>query len=71
MNRNIDFNILEFKYKQFSSGEENLLLMFALIELGINPFLSKHDGSNYDITIMLDEIENNIHANRQKFLLSK
>jgi energy-coupling factor transporter ATP-binding protein EcfA2 len=70
LNRNLDFNILNFQYENLSSGEENLFLMFALISDGIIPHTLNNSSPSY-ITILLDEIENNIHPNKQKELLSK
>ncbi len=70
LNRNLDFNILNFQYENLSSGEENLFLMFALIGAGIIPYTLNNSSPSY-ITILLDEIENNIHPNKQKELLSK
>jgi len=70
-NRNLENSLFDFKFKYFSSGEENLVLMFALLERGISSYTDKKlitDECN--VILMLDEIENNFHVVWQKKLFS-
>ncbi len=69
-NKNLQKSIFEFSFKNLSSGEENKLLLFALLERGIASFLNE-DKKSYSITIMLDEIENTLHPNWQKRIIIK
>ena len=71
-NRNLLDSIFDFKFKNLSSGEENLVLMFALFERGISSFVDKKIKNNeYNLLLMLDEIENNFHSQWQKQLFSQ
>jgi len=68
-NRNLLDSLFDFKFKNLSSGEENLILMFALIERGISSFVDHHLKNNqYNFILMFDEIENNFNPNWQKQL---
>ena len=67
-NRNLQKSLFEFSFKNLSSGEENKLLLFALLERGISSFIND-DTKLYRITIMLDEIENTLHPNWQKGII--
>lgn len=69
-NKNLQKSLFEFSFKNLSSGEENKLLLFALLERGITSFFDK-DKKAYSITIMLDEIENTLHPNWQKGIIIK
>jgi len=69
-NRNIESSLFDFKFKFLSSGEENLILMFALLEKGIDSFFDNClSGKEHTMVLMLDEIENNFHVQWQKELL--
>ena len=71
-NRNLQNSIFDFSFKNLSSGEENLILMFALIERGISSYLDHEvENNNYNVLLMLDEIENNLHPNWQKVLFKE
>ena len=63
----------EITFKELSNGEENFLLMIALIELGIKSFFSGKNNKSKKIKIylLLDEVENNFHPNWQKYLVNK
>lgn len=68
-NRNLLDSLFDFKFKNLSSGEENLILMFALIERGISSFVDHPLTNNqYNFILMFDEIENNFNPNWQKQL---
>jgi len=60
----------EINFKELSNGEENFLLMIALIEVGIKSFF-KRNNKNKEIKVylLLDEIETNFHPNWQKSLI--
>ncbi len=60
----------EINFKELSNGEENFLLMIALIELGIKSFFKKNNKSKeIKVYLLLDEIETNFHPNWQKNLI--
>ena len=68
-NRNVESALFDFKFKSLSSGEENLILMFALLEKGIDSFFDNClSDKDYTMVLMLDEIENNFHVQWQKAL---
>jgi len=69
LNKNLTFEFLDMKIKDFSSGEENLTLMFALLLLGIVSYL-KQGNKSCNILLLLDEIENNFHPKWQRLLFS-
>jgi len=63
----IDF--LQFEFSSLSSGEENYILMLALLELGIRAHLHK-DVKNSNIVLLLDELEHTFHPEWQKNTIS-
>jgi ABC-type dipeptide/oligopeptide/nickel transport system ATPase component len=71
LNKHLNNSIFNFKFKNLSSGEENLVLMFAMLERGVRSYMEKEsENNNYNILLMLDEIENNFHAEWQKVLFN-
>ena len=67
INENFPTPFLEWDFKDFSSGEENFMLIFSLLTSAINTLTyNKIKNKSLNFIIMLDEIENNLHPKWQK-----
>lgn len=60
-------DIFTFKWRGLSSGEEVILDLFSRIYYGLNSV--KNNASNKTVTIVIDEIENNLHPQWQKEII--
>ncbi len=67
INENFPTPFLEWNFKDFSSGEENFMLIFSLLTSAISTLTyNKTKNKSLNFIIMLDEIENNLHPKWQK-----